>query len=79
LGSVGGYSFGRTSYGTNYEYTTPATTDLYYVNDNDDVRSGEFVNLNVNYQHKFEGQGHVLDTYFNVETGPGESEDLQEL
>jgi outer membrane cobalamin receptor len=62
-----------------YESWSDVNTDhSFYLNSSTHERSGNFFGLFLNYQHKFEQQGHVLSAEFSTRHNDSEEETLTE-
>ncbi|MFW5657202.1 MAG: TonB-dependent receptor domain-containing protein, partial [Bacteroidota bacterium] len=79
-GNFGERGFGRGSTAKYYEYTSPATVEEYWIRENDfDIRR-KYYSGNINWQHKFNTEGHEFQAYGYFSTGIGdEKETLDEI
>lgn len=67
-GTIGNFNNERNGGSNLHEYTRPATTNQYMINNNISGRGGNLFNTNINFQQKFNEQGtHKLDAliYFS--------------
>ena len=80
-GDVGTYKRGSNNSGLLREFTQPATREFYTKSKDNSVRSGDYYNLNMNYQHKFNQEGHELNAlvYYSSEGGSDSENELEEL
>jgi outer membrane receptor protein involved in Fe transport len=74
-GSAGERSMGETEAAQYHEFTTPPSSDLYYVINTDGSRSGNFYSFNLQYRKVFSDDKHNLVGYFYFEKNPLEGED----
>jgi hypothetical protein len=64
-GTIGNFNNERNGGSNLHEYTRPATTNQYMINNNISGRGGNLFNTNINFQQKFNEQGtHKLDALF---------------
>lgn len=59
-GSIGSRGFGRSSISQYHDFSIPAITDLYYLQDNGSERNSDFYSLTLNYDHSFGSPDHKL-------------------
>jgi outer membrane receptor protein involved in Fe transport len=73
-GSGGNHSFNNTENGYYHQYTVPASTDVYYLNNNIGARPEDFYGITFNYDKTFGGlPNHKITSYFYYEKEMGKS------
>ncbi|MFP4060905.1 MAG: TonB-dependent receptor domain-containing protein [Bacteroidales bacterium] len=80
-GDVGQYKGGRASSGNMHEFTTPSTTNLYFFTEDQSLRSRDYYSLNMNYNQKFNEEGHEITglLYYNTNNGGDEEQEWEYL
>ncbi|PLX19936.1 MAG: hypothetical protein C0597_04775, partial [Marinilabiliales bacterium] len=61
------------------EYTTPATSNEFYLSEESSSRGGWYYNYNLSYTHKFLKKDHQLYTLLNYRLSDSDEENLNEL
>ena len=76
-GRMGYYEFNGGGNSYLHEFTMPATTDEYSITETMMKRSGNYYSAAVNFQHKFDENGHQLEGSFDYRTRDGDDSDEQ--
>ncbi|MDP4209124.1 MAG: TonB-dependent receptor [Bacteroidota bacterium] len=66
-------AFGRNTSANYYEYTNPAKSNTYYLQNNTSNSPHKFVNLNLDYLLRFDDKGHQLAASAYWSNGPSDS------
>ncbi len=74
-GRVGTFKFGFDGLNKIHNYSSPATTNLYYLSDGNSSRNSDYFSGNLNFQHKFDNKGHQLDFMFDISDRGGDSDE----
>lgn len=76
---LGHYSFESGGHGNIHKYTSPITEDIYSQEQDPSKRDGNYVNGNMNFQHKFNENGtHKLDVVFYYSHRKGSDLDVED-
>lgn len=76
-GRKGYYDFHGGGISNLHEFTDPANTDTYSSTETTMKRSGDYYNASVNFQHKFDDNGHQIDASADFRTRTGDDADDQ--
>ena len=70
-GEIGNSNRTTEGYGETQNYTVPSSEKVYSVTEETSERNNDFYSLNMNFQHKFNDQGHRLEAtaFYSDETG----------
>jgi outer membrane cobalamin receptor len=74
----GFHDFGMDRSNRSYEYTLPATDDVYYVSSSIMDRGGKYISMNASYNQAFDEEGHKLTILAYYSRHNGNSNDTQE-
>jgi len=74
-GKFGTFDFGMGGLNNTNEFTDPVSTNLYYNSRSSMVRSSDYYDVNLNFQHKFDDKGQQLDFLFYYSNRDGNSDD----
>ncbi len=75
---IGDHGFNRNETGNYHEYTTPALSDIYYINKSIGGHFENFYNFTATYDKTFGKPNHKLTTYLQFEHSPGHNSDSQQ-
>lgn len=80
-GELGKSEGSRNSEGETYAYTVPASEEIFSVTEETSARENDFYSANLNFQHKFNSEGHKLEAmaFYSSETGDDVEEEAEIL
>jgi len=77
-GNIGQMGFERTALNTYSEYTIPTSFELNSLSEDVDNRDRNYYSSNLNYQHKFNNEGHELQASINYQFDKSDDGSLNE-
>ncbi len=75
---IGNHGFDRKDFGKYHEYSMPADSDLYYLDNSNGGHSENYTEFTATYDRSFNSPKHKLTTYVQFRHSPGSSNDNQD-